>query len=154
MLVNSQGGLGNHNQFIDFGGSHRQAKALLGPGGHALHAHVALPGDHGNRGDRQYQELSHGGDDFSQGDYHDIHEEYHESGHEEYHDSGHEEYHESGHEEYHDSGNIHHESAKHEQHCTIVQEEQCTQLTEQHCTETQRQTCLDVPVSSSILDVS
>eukprot|EP00091_Calanus_sinicus_P017563 TRINITY_DN37956_c0_g1_i1.p1 TRINITY_DN37956_c0_g1~~TRINITY_DN37956_c0_g1_i1.p1 ORF type:complete len:149 (-),score=15.42 TRINITY_DN37956_c0_g1_i1:16-462(-) len=126
-LVTSQGGLGNQNQFIDFGQSHRQAKALLGPGGHALHAHVALPGNIGNRGDRQYQDLSHGRDDFSQGDYHDI------GHHEEYQDSGYEEYHDTGHEEYHDSR----EYTIHESATTRTTLYHCTkravyQLTEQH----------------------
>merc|ERR1711892_664644 len=148
-FVTAQRGPGNHNQFVDFGGRNsqlrallgpgedRQSKALLGPGGHAVHAHVSLPQDIGNRDVRQYQDLSHGSDDFSQGDFQDI---------------GHyEEYHDFGHEAHLNTGNgeaYHQENVQHEQHCTIVQEEQCTQLTEEHCTQTQRQTCLDIPISS------
>merc|ERR1711931_441855 len=135
-----------YNQFVNFGGARnspqplfennrnspepveesREGRALVGPGGHALHAHVAVP-----------QDLGHGGDDYS-------------------HDSGHEQYIEAGvGVSHHDGGSLgggagltEHETVGHDQHCSYVQEEQCTQLVEQHCTQTNRQTCLDIPMSS------
>merc|ERR1712212_793659 len=82
-----------YNQFVNFGGARnspqplfensrnspepveesREGRALVGPGGHALHAHVAVPHDFGHGGDV----YSHGVDDYS-----------HESEHEQYIEAG------------------------------------------------------------------